>query len=435
MPLNNFKEFSREAKEAVQAAVKNAWVALKEEHEIMNIIFKNQAQFPRSERVLIVSAALLGQLWVTGLFQSSGLLQAQWACAATSSGELQLGALNDTDWCNSNCIVAGNSTSTKKQDCQEFCVCDKIDPELVYMVAHAIFVVLITGVPLSILVFMFTTGYEKLIEADELRIMVMLRQLDIAMDHFEMRKDWFVVVVADAIPAPAHSFEQLTKCIRATMTVLEEGNVKEGYTLSKQGRYNWVVFLRDSLRFMDKTLETGRRDQVVSSVEHILQLESIHPGIALAMQDDSNGKTKEVNQSVDIQRANWFSSSREKYTDKTKEDTQKVGEMTMAGSSLVGLGYCIVTSYILFTSWSILTFALQYGPTDARMWLHSFTASFLADLFLMNPLSIVFNAFVYAPVMTYYVKPKVKELISQRKEKQGKRAVRVVPVISRSNRV
>ena len=98
VPLNNVKEFSREAKEAAQAAVKNAWVALKEEHEIMNIVYKNQAQFPRSERVLMVSAALLGQLWVTGLFQSSGLLQAQWACAATSSGKLQWGALNSTDW-------------------------------------------------------------------------------------------------------------------------------------------------------------------------------------------------------------------------------------------------------------------------------------------------------------------------------------------------
>ena len=79
------------------------------------------------------------------------------------------------------------------------------------MVAHAIFVVLITGVPLSILVFMFTTGYEKLIEADELRIMVMLRQLDLAMGNFEMRKDWFVIDVADAMPDPSQSFEQLTK--------------------------------------------------------------------------------------------------------------------------------------------------------------------------------------------------------------------------------
>jgi hypothetical protein len=79
------------------------------------------------------------------------------------------------------------------------------------MVAHAIFVVLIASVPLSILIFMFTTGYEKLVEADELRmmvklrIMVMLRQLDFAVGRFEMRKDWFVVVVADAMPAPAQS--------------------------------------------------------------------------------------------------------------------------------------------------------------------------------------------------------------------------------------
>jgi hypothetical protein len=56
--LNNAKEFGREVKEAAPAAVKNAWVALMEEHEIMNIIFKNQAQFPRSERVLVVSAAV-----------------------------------------------------------------------------------------------------------------------------------------------------------------------------------------------------------------------------------------------------------------------------------------------------------------------------------------------------------------------------------------
>jgi hypothetical protein len=138
-------------------------------------------------------------------------------------------------------------------------------------------------------------------------------------------------------------------------------------------------------------LETSQRDKVVS-VEHILQLESIHPGIALAVQDDTNGKTKEVARTVDIKRARWFTSSREMYTDKAKEDTLKVGEMAMTGFSVVGLGYCIVTSYILFTSWSILTFALQYGPTDARMWLHSrLQPSF--DCILNTPVYLQHRAF------------------------------------------
>jgi hypothetical protein len=149
------------AKVAAWMAAKNVLVLLSEKHEILNIVYSYQGNFPRSDRVLKVLASLLSQLWVTGLFQTSGLIRAQWACAPTSFGDLRWGgASNSTDWCYSHCISAGhNSTSyMDKQECAELCACELQDPETMYMIAQSIFVVLISGVPLSLLAFVFTTG-------------------------------------------------------------------------------------------------------------------------------------------------------------------------------------------------------------------------------------------------------------------------------------
>ncbi len=141
-------------KVGARMAVKNVLALLSEKHKILNIINKHQSNFPRSDRVLMVLSSLLSQLWVTGLFQTNGLIPAQWTCAPTPSGDLRWGgASNNTDWC-LHCIpqdiIAHPSWTSRSV---QSCVCEIQDPETVYMITHAIFVVLISGVPLSLLAF------------------------------------------------------------------------------------------------------------------------------------------------------------------------------------------------------------------------------------------------------------------------------------------
>jgi hypothetical protein len=414
------------AKVAARVAVTNVLALLSERHQILNIINKHQGNFPRSDRVLMMLASLLSQLWVTGLFQNNGLIQAQWTCTPTSSGDLRWGgASNSTDWC-SHCISAGhNSTSSMdKQECAELCVCELQDPETVYMIAHAIFVVLISGVPLGLLALLFTTGHTRLIEADELHVMVVLRKLDMAVDDFEKRKEMFVAVMADYLPASAQSFEQLIVCIRATMTMLKDDESEEGdvvshkNAVSKKGRCIWTVFLRDSLQSIDNMLQTGsQQDRILAKVQHMLQLERVNPGIAWAMQDYELCKlqdgTKQPAAAVN-----------------TTDDWKKGEQKKTVGVTLVAVGYCIITAYIGVTSWYIMMFALQYGPSDARMWLRSFTTAFLVDMFLMNPLSIAFSAVFYLPVMKYIVQPLVDEAMVKQKESARRTLVKVLPTKS-----
>jgi hypothetical protein len=428
------------AKVPAWMAVKSVWAHLSEEHEILNIIFKHQANFPRSDRVLMVLASLLSQLWVTGLFTGNGLIQAQLACALTSSGVLRWGgASNSTDWCDSHCISVGqNSTSfmDNKQECEEFCVCELQDPEAVYMIAHAIFVIIISGVPLSLIVTFFTTGHSKLLEADELYVMVMLHKLDMAVDDFEKRKDMFVAVMADYLPSSARSFEQLIVCIRATVKMLKDNEsegdvVSQTNVISKKGRCIWAVFLRNSLQYIDNMLQTGsQQDRILAKVQHMLQLEHVNPGIAWAMQDYERCKLQEApTLRADMKRSGWIAANAEttRFKSAINTDLKKGEQKKTVGATLLAVGYCIITAYIMMTSWYIMMFALEYGPSDGRMWLRSFTTSLLVDMFLMNPINIALNTVVYLPVMKYIVQPQIDKVVVKQKEAARRTVVKLLP--------
>jgi hypothetical protein len=423
----------KDVKEALQLSIKSVWVALTEEHQLINIVYKHRANFPRGDRVLMVFAANLSQLYVTGLFQDSSVLQAQWACAPTSSGDLHWGGVsNSTGWCHSHCDPAGhNATSLLKlykQECDELCECEKQDPELVFAIARAILAVLITGVPLSIMSGLFTKGHDELIAADELRMKSMLFQLCVALNDFEKQKVRFVTALADSMPASAQSFQQLIACIRAVTKILKdyetegesESKKHPKYRLSKYGRYTWTVFLLDSLQSLDMNLKKGRHDWLVARVDYVLELPSIHPGLALAMQDCGEcGETQDTAETHTI-----IQHRKARPGSKIKENRNAV-----TGSTFITLGYCIITAYILFTSWSILLFALQYGATDARLWLRAFGTSLLVDLLIMNPLNIAFNAVFYVPVVEYIVIPKFREFIASRRTKTKlKGAIRIFPI-------
>ncbi len=99
-------------KKALLNFLRNAWTSLSSEHSILSIFFQENVEFPRSDRVLVFLAYILSQLWVTGLFRNSGVIQPVWVCTSTSSGELQWGAMNATDCCDYNCALQCKSAQT-----------------------------------------------------------------------------------------------------------------------------------------------------------------------------------------------------------------------------------------------------------------------------------------------------------------------------------
>jgi hypothetical protein len=245
-------------KEKIQKAprlfLQKSWEALTDDHTILSLFFSGRSNFPRSDRVLVFLAYLMSQFFVIGLFRNSAVIQDQWVCTLALSDALLRDALNGTDglingtaasyiiwingtassigakgWCDSECGSnstikqntktapnsrrkkgggggggGGGTTSTvivspMEQQCNDFCDCASQPPEAVYIISHAILVILLSSLPVTIMAVSFTIGCRKVRKANALSVNITLQKLEKAIDKFKLQQANFVAIMGNTI--------------------------------------------------------------------------------------------------------------------------------------------------------------------------------------------------------------------------------------------
>jgi hypothetical protein len=88
------------------------------------------------------------------------------------------------------------------------------------------------------------------------------------------------------------------------------------------------------------------------------------------------------------------------------------------GLTIVTLSYFLVVSYILVCTWFILTYTLQYGPEDTKLWLGGFLKTFILDTFLISPFHIVLKGVFLLPLVAY-ITPSLVDMMDNIYESQG----------------
>jgi hypothetical protein len=78
------------------------------------------------------------------------------------------------------------------------------------------------------------------------------------------------------------------------------------------------------------------------------------------------------------------------------------------GVAIVASSYLLVMVYILSASWFVVTYALQGGPADSKMWLDGFASTFLLDNVVFAPANLVIKGIFFLP-MIHYLKPAFTE--------------------------
>ncbi len=248
------------------------------------------------------------------------------------------------------------------QECTDFCDCEERAPELVYQIAHAILVVLISSTPVGMLAVLFQFGYKKVEKADTLAVNIALQRLEIAIASFELQKETFAAVMADSMPCAADSFHQLVNCFRAAVKMLEiEENGGENigvvpFKIEKQQRYFWALFLHKHLLLMDELLRNSQQSKLLVAIENLLDSRSFMSAnmreSSMTVTDDTKTSMHSINETIKLAKKN-----------------------KIVGFTTITLCYTLVILYILCASWYIVTYALQYGSTATKMWLSSFVTS------------------------------------------------------------
>jgi hypothetical protein len=302
--------------------------------------------------------------------------------------------MNATDCCDLNCA----SSDTTMQECTDFCDCEERAPELVYQIAHAILVVLISSTPVAMLAVLFQFGYKKVEKADVLAVNIALQRLKIAIESFELQKGAFTTVMADSMPCAADSFHQLVDCFWAAVKMLEieenGGETLENvpFKIEKQQRYFWAVLLHKHLLLMDELLKNSQQSKLLVAIENLLGSRSF---LSANMRESSATVTNDTKTSVH----------------NINENIKLAKKNKIVGFTTITVSYIVVMLYILCASWYIVTYALQYGSTATKMWLNSFVTSFTLDMFVISPYNIVVKSVILLPLIRRIV-PAAVDFIS-----------------------
>ncbi len=441
-----WKDMKVAIRKTSRLVLRNARDSLTNGHRILSMFWHDKASYPRSDRVFVFLAYLLSQLWIIGLFQNSGVIQPMWVCTPTLSDELLWAALtlNGTNgddssihdwvqvhdnnvssihglglgWCRSEC--ASNSTIVKQQPvqktssgpkkgkedaqqqppltelCARFCDCEKRAPELVYIISHAILVALLSSVPVTLMVVLFELGHQKVIKADASYVIIRVHKLNMAITSFELQRATFVAVMGDAAPSAAGSFDQLIGCFRAAVILLEMGETGGeqqevvSFLIEKQERYYWADFLLTHVLSMENLVRQRQQSKLRATTELLLGLEIVQESSRMFSVIEDCAKAKQN-------------------ADKTHDRVKVANKNRRMGVAIITLTYLLVIVYILCASWFVVTYALQSGPADTKLWLDGFFNTFLLDNFIFAPANLVVKGVFFLP-MIRYLKPAFTEI-------------------------
>jgi hypothetical protein len=65
-----------------------------------------------------------------------------------------------------------------------------------------------------------------------------------------------------------------------------------------------------------------------------------------------------------------------------------------------------------------VTYTLQYGPEDTKLWLGGFLNTFILDIFLISPFHIVLKSVFFLPLVAY-ITPSFVDMMDNIYESQG----------------
>jgi hypothetical protein len=469
------KDMKEKIQKAPRLFLQKSWEALRDGHTILSLFCNEKSNFPRSDRVLVFLAYLMSQFFVIGLFRNSAVIQDLWVCPPALSDALLWDALNGTDglingtaassiiwvngtassisakgWCKSEC--GSNSTIKQKtktaantrrkkgkgggggglggggrdasteivspleQQCNDFCDCASQRPELVYIISHAILVVLYSGLPVTIMAVLFKVGYQKVGKADALSVNITLQKLEKAIDKFELQQANFVAIMgntiffgcfsaADAVHLLLLYFRGSLKILIAFETKKTEGKYQGVLNVligKKQRRYWADVLLMNLVSMMDDLSRNkkGQHSTLLDTTEFLLDLE--------IMRESCKHVRSIVVDNADAARN----------VDQMHDNVKVANKNKRMGFTIVALSYLLVISYISFCTWFVVTYTLQYGPVDTELWLGDFSRTFILDIFAFSPLHIV-NKSVFLLPLVAYLTPSLEDMMDNMYESQG----------------
>jgi hypothetical protein len=262
--------------------------ALLEKHRLLSIGFKEQVHFPRSDRVIVVLTYILSQMWVTGLFRYSGVLNEQWGCDPTELGEEQWGiGSNSTTWCSGNCVPeeCGEEDPLPGQLCEavpacdDFCKCSFRPVELVYLISQAIIVVMLSTAPVLFFNALFTLGHTKLVAADALFFSNKIRKLKVRIETFAEKEDAFVQERSRTPHGQngAKEFQLLLRSFRGVaenLLVVNDSARVNGPNgddpAVKQEQLAWLEFLISNIDGMEISISKQYRKKFFLQIVHLL---------------------------------------------------------------------------------------------------------------------------------------------------------------------
>jgi hypothetical protein len=262
--------------------------AIPKKHRLLSIVYKEQVHFPRADRVIVLLAYILSQMWVTGLFRNSGVLNEQWGCDPTELGEEQWGiGSNSTTWCSDNCVPeeCGEEGPLPGQLCEavpacdDFCKCLFQPVELVYLISQAIIVVLLATAPVLFFNTLFTLGHKKLVAADALFFSNHLRKLKVRIEKFAEKEDAFVHERSRTSHGQtgAKEFQLLLRCFRGVaenLLVVNDSVRVDGPDgddpAVKQEQLAWLEFLNNNIDGLEISISKHYRKKFLSQIVYLL---------------------------------------------------------------------------------------------------------------------------------------------------------------------
>ncbi len=470
------KEMKEKIQKAPRLFLQKSWEVLKDGHAILSLFCNDKSNFPRSDRVLVFLAYLMSQFFVIGLFRNSAVIQDQWVCPpAMSDASLWrvMESLNETDdlingtaassiiwvngtassisakgWCDSQCGsnstikrntktsanvrgkkgggrrgggAQGEGTSTEilsplEQQCSDFCDCASQPPELVYIISNAILVILLSGLPVTIMAVSFKVGYQKVGKADALSVNITLQKLEKVVDKFELQQANFAAIMGNTIFfgcfSAADTVHLLLLYFRGSLKILTAFETKKtegkyhgvlNVLIDKKQRGYWAdVLLMNLVAMMDDMSRTkkGQHSTLLDTTEFLLDLE--------IMRESYKHMRSIVVGNAEAARN----------MDQVHNNVKVANKNKRMGWTMITLGYFLAISYILVCTWFVMTYTLQYGPEDTTLWLGGFFNTFTLDIFLISPLQIVLKSVFLLPLVAYLT-PSLEDMADNMFESQG----------------
>jgi hypothetical protein len=249
-----------------------------------------------------------------------------------------------------------------------------------------------------------------------LSVSIILEKLEKAVDKFELQQANFVVIMGNTVFfgcfSAAAAVHQLVYHLRGSLKILiafeteKTGGKYHGILnvlIDKKQRGYWADVLLMNLGSMMDDMsrhKKGQQSTLLNTTEFLLGLEIMRESY------------KDVRSIV----ADNAEAARN--VDQMHDNVKVANKNKRMGLTIVTLSYFLVISYILVCTWFVVTYTLQYGPEDTKLWLGGFMRVFVIDIFGLSPFLIVFKSVFLLPLVAY-ITPSFVDMMDNIFESQG----------------